>query len=207
MATEAGTPPGSIPAIDTALNAAKARKATRTGSKPAGDKTTVTKRPRLSDEEKASKQAAKEQERAAKKAQRDADRAAKRAEREAGKSPAHMKKVSAAAAKLTPLSTAAQLLFNEAIANLPSSDLGALANHIAMFNRTKSTERALATKLEVGQQVTIVSGDPRYIGKVGTVHKAQRIRVYVSVDGFKKDAYLFTSDCIPVQPAAKSKVA
>jgi multidrug efflux pump subunit AcrA (membrane-fusion protein) len=187
--------------IDAAIAAAKNRKAAKVaaGTTTATTKTATPKepkeaKPKMSDEDKAAKLAAREAERAAKKAERDAARTAKIAERNANRAPAHMKKVAKAAEKLTALGQAAELLFNEATANLPGAELAALATHIQHFNRVKATERALDQSLEVGQEVTIVGGDPRFIGKTGTLAKVQRIRCYVTVEGINKPVYLFTSD-------------
>lgn len=192
----------SINKIDQAIAAAKARKAMKTGTTD-GAAATAAKpakavpppaKPKATDEEKAAKLAAREQERADNKAKRDAERAKKLAERSAAKSPAHMKKVQKAAERLSPLGQAATLLFNEATAGLSASDLAVLALHIQHFNRVKATERALGQKVTAGTKVTIVGGDSRYIGKSGTVTKAQRIRCYVTVEGSTKPIYLFTSD-------------
>jgi len=188
--------------IDKAIAAAKNRKATKasagtaegTPAKATTPKAPKEAKPKMSDEDKAAKLALRETERAAKKAERDTARAAKLAERNASRSPAHMKKVQKAAEKLTALGTAAELIFNEATANLPGAELAALATHIQHFNRVKATERALNQNLEVGQSVNIVGGDPRFIGKSGTLAKVQRIRCYVTVEGLNKPVYLFTSD-------------
>ena len=191
-----------VSAIDKAIAAAKNRKATKTaaGTTEGATATATTPKepkaakPKMSDEDKAAKLALRETERAAKKAERDVARTAKIAERNANRSPAHMKKVQKAAEKLTALGTAAELIFNEATANLPGAELAALATHIQHFNRVKATERALNQNLEVGQEVNIVGGDPRFIGKTGTLAKVQRIRCYVTVEGINKPVYLFTSD-------------
>lgn len=192
--------------IDKALAAAKARKAAKNsngeGSSAANgtDETASTaaaKKPRLTDEEKAAREAEREKERAERKAQREAERAERLAKRAADRQPAHMKKVLKAAEKLGTLGQAAELLFNEATHNLSASELAVLALHIQHFNRVKATERALNQKIEVGQTVSIVGGDPRFIGKTGTVTKAQRIRCYVQVEGMNKPVYLFTSDVAP----------
>lgn len=192
--------------IDKALAAAKARKAAKTGGdatataakpakaakEPAAPK--EPKRPRLTDEEKAARIETRNQERATRKEARDAARAAKLAERIANKQPAHMRKVAKAAEKLPALSQALTLLLGEITVNNSAADLAAFASHLQHFNRVQSTTRATSQKLEAGQTVTIVGGDPRFIGKTGTVAKAQRIRCYVTVEGSKKDIYLFTSD-------------
>jgi hypothetical protein len=197
--------------IDQALAKARARKQTRDGkpaeattkaAKPAKEPS-APKKPRLTDEEKAARAEQKNAERVAKKAERDAARAAKRAEKSAGKSPAHMRKVMKAAERLGSLGQAAELLLNEATANLTAAELSTLAQHIQHFNRVRATERALGQKVEAGQTVKIVGGDSRHIGRTGTVTKAQRIRCYVSV-GEGKPLYLFTSD-VQVEAQAEAK--
>jgi hypothetical protein len=205
-----------VSAIDKAIASAKNRKATREGA-PAGATAaapkaakaakapSAPKRPRLTDEQKNAREATKAADRAEKKAARDLVRAAKKAEKNASKSPAHMKKVAKAAERLGTLSERAQLLLNEATANLTAAELSTLALHIAHFNRVKSTERALDQSIEAGMSVSIVGGDPRFVGQTGTVTKSQRIRCYVSVAGAKKPIYCFTSDVVPV--AATARVA
>lgn len=202
--------------IDKALAAAKARKDAKGSGgatpKPAkaenADATPKEpKRPKLSEEEKAARLAQRETERAARKATRDAARAAKLAERNANRKPAHMKKVEKAAEKLAALGQAAELLFNEATTNLTAAELATLATHIQHFNRVQATQRALSQKIEAGMQVTIIGGDPRWIGKTGTVSKAQRIRCYVTLEGQAKPVYLFTSDVAPAAAAAEQTEA
>ena len=191
--------------IDKALAAAKARKEAKAGIKTSTEDSTKTggkapkaTKPKPTDEEKAAALAAREAERAEKKATRDAARAAKLAERNANKQAPHLAKVQRAAAKLGMLNAHATDLFNDATANLSAADIAILASHLGHFNRTQSTERALTAKLEVGQTVTITGGDPRFIGKTGTIAKAQRIRCYVTVEGVAKDVYCFSSDVTPV---------
>ena len=206
--------------IDKALQAAKARKNAKAGkadegSAPASTRTGGNKekpakapgKPRLTDEEKAARKAAQDQARAEKKEARAAAKAAKQAEKAASRAPAHMAKVTKAAEKLGTLGQAAMLLFNEATANLTQAELTTLALHIQHFNRVKATERALNQKLAVGQEVTIVGGEPRYVGKVGTIFKAQRIRCYVTIEGVAKPVYLFTSDVQVNEPAASTATA
>lgn len=193
-----------ISEIDKAIAKAKARKDQKAGSAEAASATpkapkapkapSEPKRPRLSDEEKTARLLTKENDRATRKAARDVVRAEKLATRQANRQPAHMRKVLKAAEKLGSLGQAAELLFNEATANLTQSELATLAFHIQHFNRVKATERALGQKVVAGQNVQIIGGDPRFIGKSGTVFKAQRIRCYVTLDGVNKPIYLFTSD-------------
>lgn len=195
-----------VSVIDAAINKAKARKATKSGDKSEGSKEPKvpgTKRPRLSDEEKASRQANRDAERATKKASRDEARQAKRAMRDANKAPAHIAKVAKAFAKLPVLNETAQVAFGDITSNFSRDQVAAIAAHLNHFNRAKATERALSQKLEQGMSVRIVGGDSRFIGKVGTVSKAQRIRCYVEVEGAKKPVYLFTSD-VEVMNAAQA---
>jgi hypothetical protein len=192
--------------IDKALAAAKARKDAKAGSTTAKapklpkepKAPTEPKRPRLSDEDKAARVAQRDTERAARKTARDEARATKLAERAANKSPAHLRKVNKAGERLGTLSEAAQLLFSDATSNLPAAQVTTLAAHLAHFNRVKATERALTTKVAAGDQVTIVAGDPKFIGKTGVVFKSQRIRAYVTVEGQAKPVYVFTSDLTPI---------
>lgn len=210
-----------VSAVDKALAAAKARKAAKATKAPDAPTPEATSAPE------ADASAAKEAAKAAKKAERDASRAAKKAEREIAKAekkaardakraekaaakadrkPAHMSKVEKAAAKLPTINDNATRLLNEATTNFSLDQLSAIAEHIRHFVRTKSTERALSTKLTVGQVVRIVNGNPRFIGSVATVMKAQRIRCYVEVQGYDKRVYLFTSDVIPLTKAQATLV-
>jgi len=179
-----------LSAIDKALAAAKARKAMKEASAPTSSETlsvpaTVAKTPKKVDDA----------ERAEAKKLRDAEREARRAAKAvAPKGPVHMKKIAKAAAKLPALASEMQRLFDEATTNFSAEQVTALALHLQHFNRTQATERALSQRVEAGSNVRIVGGDPRFIGKLGTVDRAQRIRCYVNVPGFKRPVYLFTSD-------------
>lgn len=190
-----------LSAIDKALAAAQARKAAKESLSDASTEATsaskVKVNTKISNEGKAAEKAAKAAARAARQAQlkveREARSAAKKAERSSGK-PAHMKKVERAASKLPALTQQAELLFNEATANFSADQITAIALHLQHFNRVKATERALGQKVETGQTVRIIGGDPRFIGMTGMVSLARRIRCFVDVPGFKKPAYCFTSD-------------
>lgn len=205
--------------IDRAVNAAKARRAAKAGegieaeasegtegTEGSGEgvsKEKASGRKRLTDEERAKRKEALEADRAERKEKREAERSAKKAAKEADKKTPHMSKVDKAAERLPSMASGTQSLFNEAIANLPASEVSALAAHLQHFNRVKATERALNQKVVVGDTVRIIGGDPRYIGKVGTIEKAQRIRCYVEVPGTKKSVYLFTSDVALVEEDAE----
>lgn len=196
-----------ISAIDQAINAAKARKAAKSGTSESGETVAKApkapkapkekaepKRPRLSDEEKAARTAARDAERATKKAEREVARSAKKAAKASEAKTPHMSKVAKAASKLPTLSAASEELFNDISVNYSADQIAALAAHLTHFNRVKATERALGKKIVTGDTVQIRGGDARFLGMTGTVVKAQRIRCYVEVAGVKKPIYLFTSD-------------
>lgn len=194
-----------LSAIDRALAAAKARKAAK-ADPPADYTSEQPAAPKAKKE--TQKDFAAEQKRAALKQARDAERDARRAAKAANvKGPVHMKKVEKAASKLPALNQNAQVLFTDITSNLPREQVTAIALHLQHFNRLKATERALDQRVEAGRQVRIVSGDPRFIGQVGTVDRAQRIRCYVAVPGVKKPVYLFTSDVEVIQDAQNAPVA
>lgn len=180
-------------AIDKALAAAQARKA----AKEASISPTQVSSSGNSDESKLAEKVAKAAARAARqaqlKAERDARAAVKKAERSSGK-PAHMKKVERAASKLPQLNESAQQMYNDIIVNFSAEQITAISMHLQHFNRVKATERAIGQRVENGQTVRIIGGDPRFIGMTGTVNLARRIRCFVDVPGFKKPAYCFTSD-------------
>lgn len=183
-------PEADAPSTETETPARKARIVGPKAEKPAKE----PKRPRLSDEEKAAREANKLAERSAKKAAKAASRAEKAAAKSANKKPAHMEKVLKAASRLPGMSESAGRFLDEITVNLSAADLTALALHIQHFNRVKATERALSQKVSAGDSVRIVGGDPRFVGMTGTVSKSQRIRCYVELPGMKKPVYLFTSD-------------
>jgi len=178
-------------AIDKALAAAKARKAAKEGLPQDAASDVPKAKVKMTAEEKADKLALRAQKQAQLKAEREARKASKASQT---KGPAHMKKIDRAASKLPELNDQLQLLFNEATTNFSAAQITALSLHLQHFNRVKATERALSQKIEAGQQVRIIGGDPKFIGLTGTVSKAQRIRCYVSIPGMKRDVYCFTSD-------------
>jgi hypothetical protein len=195
------TSPNDISDIDRAIQAAKARKAARAngGSAPpapppveGSDAAPKTRRPRLTTEQKAQRDAQRAQEAATRKQERAERKATKQAAR--SKPTAHLAKVEKAATKLAPKSSNVDMVFNEATANLSASDIANLIAHLSHFNRFNSTVRALATQLSAGQRVTVIGGDPRYVGRPGTLDKVSRIRCTVQIDGVTKSQYLFTSD-------------
>ena len=188
-------------AIDKALAAAQARKAAKgdssntvtniRASKPKGDKI------KLDDASKTAAKMVREEGRKQRqeqlKIQREARRTAKALERVNGKAP-HMKKIEKAAAALPVMSVVTQKFFDEITPNLSAEQVTSLALHLQHFNRVKATERALNQKLDIGQRVRITGGPTKYVGMAGTVDRAQRIRCFINIPGFRKPVYLFTSD-------------
>lgn len=197
-----------LSAIDKALAAAKARKAMKDSQNAPQDAAEKNTTKVVTDNVvKAAKNAERDATRESARAQRTKEREARRAAKAtdlANKKPAHMKKIASAAAKLPTLSQSAQILFSDITSNLPNDQVIAVALHLQHFNRTKATERALGQRVTAGQQVRITAGDPRYVGKTGTIARAQRIRCYVTIPGIKREVYLFTSDVEIVESAAKT---
>lgn len=163
------------------------------------------------EEAKAAKAAVRE----AKQAQLEADREVRRQAREArlaekaatkaaaAPRSAHMKKVENARAKLVPLNSEAELLYNEAISNFSGVMVTAIAEHLKLYVRMSSTKRAQSGKsFPVGTKVTITGGDPKHIGKVGVVTKSQKLRTFVDV-GERKEVYIFTTDAKAAEEVAE----
>lgn len=195
--------------IDAAIAAAKARKAARgepeglvVMAKPAK----VPKEPKTPKEpkepkkvkppkeEREAKVAELERLRAERKAAKEVERQVLAEAKAAAKKPAHVAKLDRAAAKLPKMSATAEEIFGDVTVNLSREQIDALAQHLMHWNRVKATVAASTAKIEVGQEVRIVSGDKRYLGFTGTVAKAQRIRCYVDIPELEKTVYLFTSD-------------
>lgn len=199
-----------LSAIEKALAAAKARKAAAASASPEAPPAEATRATRPSNAPTAKADAA--EARAAKKAQIEADRAA-RAAAKAQKAatpkappvrstPAHMKKVEKAAAKLPRLTPDAELRVSELVAGFPPDQLAAIALHLQHSNRVAATVRSAGAKLEVGMPVRITGGEARFIGREGRVTEVRRIRCYVEVTGYDKPVYCFTADVLPVEEAA-----
>lgn len=140
------------------------------------------------------KKKTREDEKAKKKAERESAKAAKSKDKPARETPAHMAKVDKYAASLPTLSEAARSVFTQA-ESLSSGELNVLSAHISLLARKRATASATTVKLQEGDRVRIHSGiDTRFIGKEGVVTRCQRIRIFVKVPGFSKDAYLFASN-------------
>lgn len=206
-------------AIEEALAKARARKAAKEAAgilpeKPAPvaerpKKAAVEAKPkaeRPADPDREAAKAEKAAAREAKQAQLEADRAARRQAREARKAEkaatkaaaaprsAHMKKVENARSKLMALNSEAELTYNEITANYSGVMVNAIADHLKLYVRMSSTQRAQSgAAFPIGTKVTITGGDPKHIGKVGTVTKSQKLRTFVDV-GERKEVYIFTTD-------------
>jgi hypothetical protein len=212
--------------LDRALNAAKARKAKKSGA-TASDEKPATKAPKKSAEEREAAKAKREEEREAKKAEREkakaekaaarekakaekkAAREAKKAEREAARKARtpHMGKVAKAAERLPDLNEDVTKTLEDLVKTYDLPTLTGLAAHIQHRVRVEATKASLGVKLEEGQSVTVIAGDPRYIGQTGKVSKVQRIRCYVELPGVEKPVYLFTADVTPATAQKKAAAA
>ena len=199
-----------LTAIDKALAMAKTRKETKgtleeahTSSKP------KVVRIKLGAAEKAAANLIKTTERVERqkvlKSQRDERRLAKKVTLSSGKQP-HMKKIEKAFSTLPVINDETQLVINGITSSFSAAQITAIALHLQHFNRVKATERALNQTLTQGQRIRIVSGVQKYVGMVGTVDRAQRIRCFVSIPGVHKLVYLFTSDVelIEFEPAQQA---
>lgn len=194
--------------IDAAIAAAQSAKRDEK-EKPVKERVQKPKgtgRVKLTDEERAERKQKLDAERAERKQKREQERAEKQAKKAAERPSAHMKKIQKAFAALPKLSEDALTEFNTITATLAADQVGALAQHLLHFNRVNATERARDVKIEVGDTVKIVGGDARWVGKVGTVDQAAKIRCFVNfeIENSKgelvnKRVYLFTSDVEKVE--------
>jgi len=55
--------------------------------------------------------------------------------------------------------------------------------------------------LRIGDTVRITSGDPKFVGMVGTVVKSRQLRAKVQVPGVDKLVYIFTGQAETIQQA------
>jgi hypothetical protein len=204
-----------LSAIDRALAAAKARKAAKeaAGIEPeaATPKTKKVATPKVKSskvvdasllEARAAKAAERNDAKSKKMAQLEIDRADRRAARAVKTAaraaqqplvvPAHLKKVERAKAKLPGLNEEMQSQFNGIVAAFDVHQLEAMAMHLQLYTRTEKTLKG--RPLPIGAIVTICGGDPRYIGKTGSVLTSQKLRATVAVEGTKKPVYIYTSE-------------
>ena len=183
----------SVDEIDAAIETAKKVRRIAVAKETARQEEKTT-RARLTAEQKTQRAEEKVALKEAKKIERERLRSERLALKSTSKKPAHMSKVTKAADRLPLLNSVADDIFQDVTTNLSRDQVAALAAHLNHFNRVQATERALSQRVELGMNVRITGGDPRFIGLEGTVSKAQRIRCYVEVENVKKPIYLFTSD-------------
>jgi ribosomal protein L24 len=120
--------------------------------------------------------------------------------------PAHMAKVNKVKASLPPMSESAKAIFDQAAQLESLSDLNVLATHIAFLARERATAASNEVTVRTGDRVKIVSGsDVRFHGKEGEVVRTNRIRIFVRVPGFEKEAYLLRSN-VELLESAPSKI-
>ena len=160
-----------------------------------------TRAAKLTDEEKA----ARLEEKNAKKAQRDADRLARQAAK-AVKKPAHMAKVERAGSNLPGMTAETTEILNSLFNSQDASAISAFLANAQHRLRAQSTAASVGMKLEVGQMVRIVSGEPRFIGQTGTVSSVRRIRCHVTPEGHDKPVYLLNSDVVLVAQGLSTEV-
>jgi len=207
-----------LSAIDKALAAAKARKEAKTSvsnedlpvtvKEPAKatNKIKAVKEPkqkvtRVLSPEKLAKKADRDQARQAAelvRVERRTIRAAKKAARiEAliARGTPHLKKVNNARAKLPKMNGSVQESYNDLVSNFSAVQLEALAAHLGLAAREKKTVAAAsAIRLPLGSSVTVTGGDPRYIGKTGTVVHSQKLRAKVQVPGLARLVYIYNGE-------------
>jgi len=133
------------------------------------------------------------------KAERKAAREVKRAEKEANRPPKHSAKVATARNRLPKLDNDLVKTFDSLVGELTNVQLETLSSHLALTARERRTTSAVGKTVKQGQVVRIVDGDAGFVGQIGTVTKANRIRCYVEVPGAENPLYLFTSDVESVE--------
>lgn len=155
------------------------------------------------DDKKAEREAlkkAREEKRAARKAAREEKKAAKAAERAAKGS--GDKLVEKALSKLPKLdeNTAALVAQIVECTHAHSASLAAVIDHLKFAANVAGRAQAKAVEVEAGDAVRIVGGNPKYVGMVGIVERAAKLRCHVAVPGKDTTIYLFNSDVEVVDP-------
>lgn len=99
----------------------------------------------------------------------------------------------------TPSEEVSELL--DLTSALSTSDMNVLHAHLGIAIRRRGVTTSSTPAPTEGAQVKIVSGDPRYIGIVGTATRVRRARSYVTIPGRAKPLYLFTTDLESLEQA------
>jgi hypothetical protein len=155
---------------------------------------TTTKRKRRSVEERAAAKLVLDQARAERQTRKEAKLALEQ------RVP-HVGKLAKAESKLPQLSNKAQIAFNELTVSLSNPEISALIAHFMHYNRATSIINALKSKeriLTYGQNVEIIGGDARYIGKSGVITKTGKIKCHVDI-GLKNPIYVFVTDVLEME--------
>lgn len=108
---------------------------------------------------------------------------------------AHLRKVERARAKLPKLGEEAQKTFDELTNSMSIAQLEALAQHLLVQSRAIRTIRSVKqAPVTVGDKVRVVGGDNSFVGLIGEVVVAGKLRVQVKVEERNKPLYLFRAD-------------
>lgn len=136
-----------------------------------------------------------EEQRAAKKAAREEKKAAKLAE---PKKIPHLAKIE----KNTVLPEISEELKNlvDAISELSAPEISAAMAHLAYKFKVKQTIASNSVTFEPGDTVKIVAGNADVLGLTGTVQEVHRIRALVNVPGFERPVYTYTADLEACEP-------
>lgn len=198
-------------ALRLAKAAREAKLKAKSEPKNEAPKTTTNRvpKPKLSESEKAALKAEKDAKREAKalisaekKTAAEAEKAEKRAAREAKKAAKageakpvpHVAKVERSTSELPALPDGLQS-FSDQFATLPASVASILLAHLENDLRYRQVVASNGIKdITEGTVVEIIAGPAEFIGAVGRVTKAQRIRCFVEIEGESKPVYLFLAD-------------
>jgi hypothetical protein len=155
------------------------------------------------DDKKAERDALKkerEAKRAERKAAREAKKAAKAAERAAKGS--GDKLVAKAMAKLPTLDDGLAALVAQIVecTKAHSASIAAVVDHLKFAANVAGRAQAKAVEVEPGDAVRIVGGNPKFVGMVGIVERAAKLRCHVAVPGKDTTIYLFNSDVEVIDP-------
>ncbi len=155
------------------------------------------------DDKKAEREALKkvrEEKRAARKAVREEKKAAKLAERAAKGS--GDKLVEKALSKLPKLDDQLSALVAQIVecTQAHSASLAAVVDHLKFAANVAGRAQAKAVEVEAGNAVRIIGGNPKYVGMVGIVERAAKLRCHVAVPNKDTTIYLFNSDVEVIDP-------
>lgn len=120
----------------------------------------------------------------------------KRAERaSAPPRPPRVSKLDRAADRLPVLSEGASGFIN----SLDVGDYLSVIKHLQFKLRTTATVDNTQVGLKAGQVVRILGGNHKFVGQLGTITKARRVRCYVTPVGSERELYLLTGEVEAVE--------